>query len=52
MTPSLFYQLKDIVSVRVEHGHIPVSSSKIVYRITLAVEEGSLGRHDWKLGQE
>lgn len=40
------YTVKDIVSMRVEHGHIPVSGSKVIYWITIAIKEGGLGRHD------
>ena len=37
---------KDIVSLRVEVGHISVPCPKVIDWFTVAVEEGGFGRHD------
>jgi hypothetical protein len=38
--------IKDIVSLRVEVGHISVPCPKVIDWFTVAVEQGGLGRHD------
>ena len=37
---------KDIVSLRVEVGHISVPRPEVIDWFTVAVEEGGFGRHD------